>query len=916
MRRSTLHWHALDRLLDEALALPVADRMAWLDRLQGDDRELRPLLQKLLTEPELLTTRPPLDTLPKLAHRDTAYAPAAAMPGQHIGPYRLLEPLGSGGMGSVWLAERVDGVLQRRVALKLPLHLGSTSGLAERMARERRILAALEHPHIARLYDAGIAEDGRPYLALEYIPGVPIDQYCRERSPDLRALLELILQLARALAYAHAHLIVHRDLKPSNVQVDAQGQVHLLDFGVATLLEGRGQGDVTADSRLTRQLGAAMTLDYASPEQIRGEPVTTSSDVYSLGVLLYELLAGRRPYSIQSKDLLSTARTITELEPPPPSAVCAAAQRARELRGDLDTIVLKCLRKAPTERYLTVGELSDDLMRHLRNEPVRARPATLGLRARKFLGRNRVAVVGATLVFLSLCAGLVATAWQAHRAHAQEELARAAQVRAEQRFRDARALTHSILFDYHDAVRKLPGSTPVRMRLVHDALEYLDRMSRDAANDLPLQRELASAYDRLSDVQGGTMFQNLGDTAGALQSALKALQLRDRIARSDPRDAGAELDRALSQRRIALLHWELGRIQLASDEARRSLWMLEGLAAAAPAVSGVQRALVQTHSYLGLILQERGDLGGAQGEFTHSAELLQRAYAAQPEDPEHLRLLANVRENQGNTHQLAGEYAIALQRHREALGLRERLEHRDPVNAEYARSVLVSWYNIGQAQAELGDFEGALASFRRDEVIAVRLRRNDPDNEEYRGDWAYDQIRIGDMLMKLGLPGEALERYRGSFALRTADVKADPENLWKRSSLIEARSKIAQALAASGLPGALDEARRAVALLDATTLEDQNTAIRSFFAETYADLGALDVALARSRGAAASSAQSADGRELLRKAEALWSALDSAGRLSARDRQRRAAAAKLLGSVSGTPRKSRLRRVERARPHN
>src|SRR5262249_10217854 len=279
-------WLQLSRLLDTALSLAPGERVQWIAGLDAEHAPLKGVLQELLARDDLVETGGFLATLPKLT-RDAVrvHLPGAAT-GDQIGPYVLERQLGAGGMASVWLAERTDGLLKRKVALKLP-HVGAAlPGLAERMTRERNILAALEHPDIARLYDAGIAADGRPYLALEYVAGEPIDRYCDTHAVDLPGRIRFVVQVARAVAYAHAHLVVHRDLKPSNIQVDEQGQVHLLDFGIAKLLDEQA-GD---EAPLTRIAGTALTPEYASPEQLRGDVVSTASDVYSLGVVLFELL--------------------------------------------------------------------------------------------------------------------------------------------------------------------------------------------------------------------------------------------------------------------------------------------------------------------------------------------------------------------------------------------------------------------------------------------------------------------------------------------------------------------------------------------------------------------------------------------------------------------------------------------------
>src|SRR5450432_397664 len=291
-------WPALSALLDEAMALPASERSAWLAALAGERSALRETLARLLEAATGVETDELLDVLPRFgAPADEGGDPLAApAPDDAVGPYRLLSELGRGGMGAVWLAERADAQPRRKIALKLP-HIGWAPGLAARLARERDILASLEHPNIARLYDAGVDQFGRPYLALEYVDGVPIDRYCQSRALPLRARLQLVRQVAAAVGHAHARLVVHRDLKPSNILVTASGEVRLLDFGIAKLLQDDDTSDATD---LTRQSGRALTPDYASPEQIRGETIGTPSDVYSLGVVAYELLAQVRPYRLKA----------------------------------------------------------------------------------------------------------------------------------------------------------------------------------------------------------------------------------------------------------------------------------------------------------------------------------------------------------------------------------------------------------------------------------------------------------------------------------------------------------------------------------------------------------------------------------------------------------------------------------------
>jgi serine/threonine-protein kinase len=429
-------WNEVFGLLDQALDLPPDEYAAWLQSLHGLSADRRSQLEQLLAQEARLETADFLKSPVSLDDSALAAARTAGEPaadwtaGVRIGAYLLERELGQGGMGRVWLARRVDGQLDRRVALKLPFAGPFQRELMRRFARERDILAALAHPNIARLYDAGVTEAGQAYLALEYVEGLPITTFCDSRALTLDARLELFAQVLRAVSYAHANLVIHRDLKPSNILVTDAGEVRLLDFGIAKLMIG-GEANST---ELTEMAGRALTPDYASPEQIAGGTLNTSSDVYSLGVLLYELLTGERPYrlsrdsraaleeAILSTDPLRPSQTVRAEHPSAPGGLSIGRWR-RALAGDLDTITIKALKKRPAERYATVDALLQDIERHRRGEPVLARPDGVLYRCRKFLNRNRYAVVGALTAAAVLVAATVISVHQAHVAREQSSLA-------------------------------------------------------------------------------------------------------------------------------------------------------------------------------------------------------------------------------------------------------------------------------------------------------------------------------------------------------------------------------------------------------------------------------------------------------------------------------------------------------------
>ncbi len=543
-------WPAISRLFDEALDLPEHQREAWLARLATAQPALAPAVQALLWAHESRETDDFLERGPQIAAGLPDENEPALQPGDSIGPYRLLRPLGQGGMAVVWLAERSDGALAREVALKLPQQFTWRPGLAERFQRERDILARLEHPHIARLYDAGLSAaggpgGGRPYLALEYVQGSSLTAYCDEHCLGVSERVALAEQVMAAVQYAHTRLVIHRDLKPANILVTQDGQVRLLDFGVAKLLQAE---DGTERTELTRLAGRAFTPDYASPEQVRGETLSTASDVYSLGVVLYELLSGQRPYQLRYDSAVQLEQAILEAEPAPPSSrVEADAAQARgtstdklrrALRGELDTIVLKTLKKRPEVRYATVAELAEDLRRWRNGEPVMARPDTWGYRARKYVIRHKLIVGSGLAVALALGNGLGVAAWQYQQALEQARAAReeASTSAAVQGFMEgifranstdnpdpekARRTTAQELLNL--ALNRLDGAMPaapvarVRMLILLSEI-YVELGLFDVAIDLG-QRAVTAASE--PGLPRRALFDSLGNYAIALSFGLK-----------------------------------------------------------------------------------------------------------------------------------------------------------------------------------------------------------------------------------------------------------------------------------------------------------------------------------------------------------------------------------------------------------
>ncbi|HLJ48949.1 MAG TPA: serine/threonine-protein kinase [Bryobacteraceae bacterium] len=600
----------------------------------------------------------------------------SAAPSQ-IGPYRIERLLGSGGMGSVYLGIRFDDQLPARVAIKVTQFGGET--LLERFRHERRILAGLIHPYIARLLDAGMLEDGRPYFVMEYVDGRPIDRYVEEFKPPV---LELFLKICAAVQFAHQNMVIHRDLKAGNILVTNNGDPRLLDFGIAKLIDG----DSDIQQQRTLPSDCMLTPAAASPEQASGAAVTMASDVYSLGVLLYRLLTGASPYAGAKDFAADPGRVIREYEPPPASAVPDLDPRSRRLlRGDLDNILRKALEKDPARRYPTAHELAADIERHMAAQPIEARPASFRYRAGKFVRRNRLAVTAAGLLTLSIAVGLVASLQYAHRANQQ-------QLRAEREFAALRKLTHSFLFEIDDAIQSLSGATALHELVVKRSIEYLDQLATEAGNDAAVLDDLAEGYTRIARLLANERHARpSGSLETGMQTGLKALAIRRRLAAFKPGDPatlrnlqdslwsvagayatmgdyraalGLQWERVQSAQRIASrqttsedssrqadsltamadYEWRLGRYDEALDHARHSLAIREDLLRASPA-GWVRRKVAISHEFIGYVLTQQENFHAAADEHRAALNFAEAALRENPQNADLQRLLAVTSEN-------------------------------------------------------------------------------------------------------------------------------------------------------------------------------------------------------------------------------------------------------------------------------
>ena len=692
----------LNRLVDQALALPSAERTTWVDSLAAEYEAFKPRLKAMLASVEdealagFLDAMPPIDIAPDDLVDPAVWAPAA---GLLVGAYRLVRQLGRGGQAEVWLGERADGLLERAAAIKLPLGLVDRPGLAERLARERAILGRLDHPNIARLYDAGLTDTGAPYLAMEFVDGEPIDQAVARRPFDAPAIVRLLLQVAEAVSYAHGALVIHRDLKPSNVLVDARGRVRLLDFGIAALVDDDGQ----ERDRLTVDGGRALTLAYASPEQVERQPLGVATDIYSLGVLAYELLSGRRPYTLARESAGALEDAILHQEVSPPSRAAADAVRQRVIRGDLDTIVGKALQKVPAQRYVTVAAFADDLRRWLDGHPVLAQPDRWTYRAGKFLRRNRVPVAIAAAVTLAVGASAAVAYRQTAQARAADAQAasteafitsilRQANVDGDDSGSDLLVVDLLRRAGSDVAATEAPPATRVRlMNLVADGLRgFGQSMEFDAMATKALAEARALGADHPEALKAGFLKANAlmelgksGDATAALTGLLPRLEQQ---AEADPVTYGRAL-------------------RLVADIGIVDAKFAEAEAAARKAVEAMERHLGPRHPETAAAFRTLAEVVSQDHQVERALELsaqaLERTLAAHKDQPDHPWIL-RARELRAGALGDAGQLDEAVAELKRALDLRTAIQ------GPNSRNVGMSGHNYAGNLYRLGRLAEAI----------------------------------------------------------------------------------------------------------------------------------------------------------------------------------------------------------------
>ncbi len=785
------HWQQIKSVFHRAVELPVAERAQFLGQHCKGDRALREELESLLAsheEAECFIEPPDYEETQIPARAGLSICRLQ----QRIGAYQIIRELGRGGMGAIFLAARADDEFHKEVAIKI-VHSGAAAHFViQRFRTERQILAQLDHPNIARLIDGGTTDDGLPYFVMEYIEGLPLLEYCDTHRLSTRERLYLFRKVCAAVQYAHQNLIVHRDLKPSNILVTADATPKLLDFGIAKLLAPTASPFV---SQITATALRLMTPAYASPEQVRGSPVTTASDIYSLGVVLYELLTGHRPYQLTGNIPQGFLQIICEQQPERPSV---AIQRIatttdnqetkpvrvtretvsqlrdsqpeklrRQLEGDLDNIVLMALRKEPERRYLSVEQFAEDLRRHLEGLPVLARPSTFAYRTGKFIGRHKASVLAAGLIILALLVGTIIATWQAHRANSER-------AKAEQRFLEVRKLSNSLLSEMQDSLQNTFGTISTRYILAQRGIEYLDSLAQDNSNDTVLLGELAQAYSKLEAMQMGV----LHDSAGALLSAQKAVMIQRKRLALKPDDPSVKRELVTSifglseslQSRFRFEEWLQAKTEIIA--------LQEELAAAEADESQNSLALAGSYETRGETLKKLKRHAEAEADFRRALDWITRAIHLAKEtaqDPQAGLELSTKYIWQGKIYGDLGDWQKAAEIQRQAGIIAEATWREAPTLIQALRNTSRSHRYLGEALDQLGEYQGALESYRTSLRLISEALAQDPTSNQLQYAQSYYTVRVALALQNIGETKQALAMVRRGVKLARENIINEKE---------------------------------------------------------------------------------------------------------------------------------------------
>jgi len=778
-------WQRVEELFHQARALPPDERAAFLDQAcQGDAviiRAVGRMLEALETADAVFEQPLPIDPLvEKLGKVKTPERPA-----MQVGNWRIDRPLAVGGMGDVFLAHRADDQFRMKAAVKLLRKGFDSEDLRRRFLTERQILAELKHPGIASLLDGGITTEGLPFLVMEFVEGAALDDYAQQRKLNVRARLELFRKVCEAVRYAHAHLVVHRDLKPSNILVTANGEVKLLDFGIAKLLDAPAGGEETSATAVL------MTPRYASPEQALGMPVSTQSDVYSLGVVLFELLCGRSPYASTQRTVGEWFEAIQHEESPPVSTAVTAPELRKDITSDVDLIVSKALRKEPAERYASVEQLDADLRRYLEGQPIQARPQTTLYRLGKFVRRHRAGVAVTTLALAATLIAAGVALWEGHVAELERQ-------RAVRRFEQVRELARLSLFDLFDVVKDIPGSTPAQQLLITKSLSHFERLSKEASGDAALLGELAEGYSRLADLYGNPYMSNLGESKKSLETYRKGLDLL----KSVPEGTGPvrlEKSRALLLAHMGEVVALTGDAKGGTDMIKHGATLMEAQLTREPSSVEVMLELASLRSSLGdhlggigtgVVLDQAGTIDAFQKELAGWTSVTKMPNVPPAALTRARRGISVATMKLGNAARAFGKSEDALRWYKQAedsMDLYDPVE-RGAVSSQRLRTVIIK----GQADVliDLNRPKEAVEALNSAAQILRDLVQRDPANRQF----SYGLVMIlrtrARAFVQLNDTPSALEDYRECERRSIALVEGDPANTVNRGRLDDIRNEM------------------------------------------------------------------------------------------------------------------------------
>lgn len=827
-------WRKIKPILESALELSPDARKDFLDSVCTESSLRREIDSLLLahdqSDPEVLNFGTGLTTIVDEALQFRLPT------GKKIGAYKILEKIAQGGMGAVYRAVRADGQYTQQVALKIVrAELGAES-VAARFRNERQILANLDHPNIAKILDGGTTDEGLPYLVMEFIAGLPITDYCAKQRLTIDQRLQLFRKVCAAVHYAHQRLVIHRDIKPTNVLVTAEGVPKLLDFGIAKVVDQNLPEEIPSPTAGGLWL---MTPEYASPEQLRGEQITTATDVYSLGLVLLELLTGQPAHHFSGRTPFEVAQLILEAELLRPSVIVERNQSRKKatqtseqsavlratcpdklqhrLSGDLDNIVTRALRREPQERYSSVEQFAEDIKRHEEHLPVIARRDTALYRASKFFQRHKAGVTTAFIVTVALIAALAFALTEA-------QIARSQRMRAETRFNEVRYLADSMMFDVHDAIQNLPGSTPARKLLVERALGHLDNLAREAGSDASLQRDLAAAYEKLGTVQGNPFGGNLGDTEGALESYGKSLALRKSI---QPRGVDDTLALARVQRLIGSVHANRSDGAAAIEELKAALSTVEHVAAVAPSYPAVLEELQGGYYLVGLLLASSGDYESSAAYFKKELLVVENRLRAAPESRSLRHDLGAAEARTGDALARMGARSEGQIHARKSVEILQRLAE-DGKDTEDARWLGMARWMLGDALLTAGDTLGALASYKEQLRLARTLATADPANAVVQYDLGCSSARVGEAMFLAGARAEGVRLLNQSIDMFEAQLRRDPAYIEPQFCLAAALVWRSEALESTTvLAEAIEGDRKALSMWEALARNSPGTAIQA-----------------------------------------------------------------------------------------